>query len=293
MQNEITGRIGNALNTQLVAIEADRPRERPEALDYIFRARATMNGRGPGREAYAEAIGLYEQALSLDPRSVSAQGLLAQLLMGRVLEAMTDTRAADIERAEALIGQVLAAFPRDPGAHYAKGQMLRAQGRCEEAIIEFEMVLAINRNSAGALTHIGRCRISAGLLEEAILRIEQAIRLSPHDSFVSVWYSQIGLAYLLQSRTDEAILWLEKSRSTSPNRPFGHIWLAAAYGLKEDTERAAAELAEARRLSVDLDALYSSIAHLRAGRNSMSPKARALYEATLDAGLRKAGIPEE
>src|SRR4051812_39469482 len=67
MQNEITGRIGNALNTQLVAIEADRPRERPEALDYIYRARAAMNSRGPGREAYAEAIGLYERALSLDP----------------------------------------------------------------------------------------------------------------------------------------------------------------------------------------------------------------------------------
>src|SRR4051794_12739345 len=161
MQNEITGRIGNALNTQLVAIEADRPRERPEALDYIFRARAAMNNRGPGREAYAEAIGLYERALSLDPHSVLAQGLLAQVLMGRVLEDMTDTRAADIQRAEALIRQVLAVSPRDPDAHYAKGQMLRAQGRCEEARIEFEMVLAINHNSAGALMHSGRCMISA------------------------------------------------------------------------------------------------------------------------------------
>ena len=252
-----------------------------------------MNGRGPGREAYAEAIGLYERALSLDPRSASAQALLAQLLMGRVLEAMTDTRVADIERAEALIGVVLAAYPNDPAAHYAKGQLLRAQGRCEEAIIEFEMVLAINRNSAGALMHSGRCMISAGLLDEAILRIEQAIRLSPHDSFVGVWYSQIGLAYLLHSRTDEAILWLEKSRSASPNRPFIHAWLAAAYGLKDDTKHAAAELAEARGLSVDLDAAYSSIARLQAGRNSMPPKVRALYEATFDAGLRKAGIPEE
>src|SRR3954465_13801043 len=106
--------------------------------------------------------------------SVSAQGLLAQALMGRVLEEMTDTRAADIRRAEGLIGQVLAAFPKDPRAHYAKGQMLRAQGRCEEASIEFEMVLAINRNSAGALMHSGWCMISAGLLEEAIQRIEQA-----------------------------------------------------------------------------------------------------------------------
>ena len=65
------------------------------------------------------------------------------------------------------------------------------------------------------------------------------------------------------------------------------------YGLKGESERAAAELAEARRLSSDLDAAYSSIALLRATRNSMPPKVRALYEATFDAGLRKAGIPEE
>jgi len=252
-----------------------------------------MNSRGPGLDAYAEAIGLYERALSLDPRSLSARGLLAQVLMGRVLEAMTDTRAADIERAEGLIGQVLAASPGDAGAHYAKGQMLRAQGHCKEARIEFEMVLAMNHNSAGALMHSGRCMISAGLLDEAILRIAQAIRLSPHDSFVGVWYSQLALAYLLQSRSDEAIIWLEKSRSASPNRPFVHAWLAAAYGVKGNSEHAAAELAEARRLSVAFDAEYSSIAQLRERRKAMPEKVRALYEATFDIGLRNAGIPEE
>ena len=55
--------------------------------------------------------------------------------------------------------------------------------------------------------------------------------------------------HLLQSRTDEAILWLEKARSANPESPFVHASLASAYGLKGETERAAAELAEARRLS--------------------------------------------
>src|SRR3954454_24115771 len=35
LQNEITGRIGNVLSKQLAAIDADRPRARAEALDYI------------------------------------------------------------------------------------------------------------------------------------------------------------------------------------------------------------------------------------------------------------------
>lgn len=62
------------------------------------------------------------------------------------------------------------------------------------------------------------------------------------------------------------------------------------------TERAAAELAEARRFSGD--DRYSSIARLKATGIFGSgywgvPKIRALFEATYFAGLRKAGIPEE
>ncbi len=59
---------------------------------------------------------------------------------------MTDSAAADIARAEELAGQALAASPRSPLAHFAKGQVLRAQRRFEEAIPEYETVLAFNRN---------------------------------------------------------------------------------------------------------------------------------------------------
>ena len=49
-------------------------------------------------------------------------------------------------RAEGLIGQVLAVSPHSPQAHFAKGQVLRTRGRCEEAIPEFEKVIALDRN---------------------------------------------------------------------------------------------------------------------------------------------------
>ena len=39
LQNEITARIANSLNTELVAAEAAQPTDHPE-LDYIFRGRA-------------------------------------------------------------------------------------------------------------------------------------------------------------------------------------------------------------------------------------------------------------
>jgi hypothetical protein len=101
---------------------------------------------------------------------------------------------------------------------------------------------------------------------------------------------------VLQSRTDEAILWFEKARSTHPGLAPLHALLASAYAVKGETERAAAELAEARRLS---SGRYSSIARLAAfgyagSRNYWGvPKIRALFESTYFTGLRKAGMPEE
>jgi len=81
---------------------------------------------------------------------------------------MTDTPAADIARAEALADDALAAAPRSWLAHHAKGQVLRAQKRCKEAIPEYEAVLASNRNSVYSFFNIGQCKLFTGSIEETI-----------------------------------------------------------------------------------------------------------------------------
>ena len=75
--------------------------------------------------------------------------------------------------------------------------------------------------------------------------------------------------------------------------PFHCSRLASAYALRGESERAAAELAAARRL--DGGNLFSSIAVLKAfpGPWVGAAKTRALFEATYFAGLRKAGMPEQ
>jgi adenylate cyclase len=290
LQDEITSRIAVTLNLELIDAEAARPTEHPDALDYILRGRAAGN-KPPTRDIYAERIGFFERALALDPHSVEAQSLLATALMGRVLSGLTDSAAADIGRAEGLAGHALAASPRSPSAHHAKGQVLRAQRRFAEAIPEYETVLASNRNAVGVYYTLGHCKLYAGSIEETIPLVEQAIRLSPRDPQLGVWYNQIGIVHLLQSRTDEAIVWFEKSRNANPGAPYVHAYLASTYALKGEAERAAAELEEARRLVAGDH--YTSIARLRAVGNWGVPKIRALCEATFFAGLRKAGIPEE
>jgi len=197
---------------------------------------------------------------------------------------------ADIERAEGLVSQALAISPNNPMVLLTKGQLLRTQHQCEEAIPEYDTVIASDRNSVAALVGISICKVLVGLVNEAIPLLEQTIRLDPRSPYVVYWYDWLGQVHLLESRTDEAIVWFEKARSVNPAISGPHLHLASAYALKGETERAAAELAEARRLSGE--GSFSSIARLRRGYFGV-PKIRALYEATYFAGLRKAGVPEE
>lgn len=288
LQSEITGRIANTLKLEVIAAEADRPAERPDALDYIFRGRQVFFGMSPSQENYNRAIALYEHALALDPQSGEAKTFLAGALVNRF--GLFTRSPADLARAEKLIDEALAAAPKIPWAHYVRGTVLRAKGQWESAISEFETARSLDRNMTGPLNGLGWCKLSTGSLDEVIPLAEEAIRLSPRDPAIGFRYLMIGYVYQIQSRAEEAIVSFEKARGTISAVPILRAHLASAYALAGDTERAAAELAEARRLNADV---YSSIARVRAHGPWGVPKVQALLEATYFAGLRKAGMPEE
>jgi tetratricopeptide (TPR) repeat protein len=183
------------------------------------------------------------------------------------------------------------AAPRNPRVHYARAELLRVVRRNQEAIPEYEIAIASNRNWADAFAGLGWCKFWTGLMEEAIWLHEEAMRLSPRDPLIGYWYHRIGLIHLLQSRTDEAIPWFEKARGMIPTFALVYSFLASALALRGEIERALAELAETYRLSGT--AWVSTIAEMRVTGYWGPPKLRALFESIYFAGLRKLGVPEE
>ena len=165
LQNEITSRIANALRLEVTKAEVVRPIQSPDAFDYYLRARAA-SARPKTREIHASAIELYEHALTLDPDSTIIKSDLASELAGRVLNNLTDSKEADLNRAERLAEEAIAASPSRAEPHFARGQVLRAQGNFAGAIPEYEAVLAVNRNSAYAYSNLGYCKLFTGLIEE-------------------------------------------------------------------------------------------------------------------------------
>jgi TolB-like protein/DNA-binding winged helix-turn-helix (wHTH) protein len=294
LQNEIAKRIVVALNAAMLNAEASRPTDHPDALGYVLQARAIW-WKPRTRDNYAQAVRLLDHALALDPSSIEAQGQLGQALVSRTLDQMTLSPAADIGRAKSLLAHVLAATPWDREGHFGKAQLGRLEGRCDEAIPEYEMVIALGRNMVPAYRNLGTCKLLTGSIEETISLEEHAIQISPRDPLIGFMYWRIGTAYLLLSHVDDAIMWFEKKPPVGDARYTGssliHAWLASAYALKGKVDRATSELAEARRLG-DNDS-YSSIARLRASEYWGVPKVRALFETTYFAALRKAGMPEE
>jgi TolB-like protein len=130
-QDEITSRIAVALDLELIGAEAARPTDHPDVLDYIFRAHAA-GSKPSSRVSYMEGISLLEHAVALDPQSIQAQSRLASALASRVLDGLAGSPATDIMIAEGLVQRALAASAHSSLAHFAKGQVLRAQHRSEE-----------------------------------------------------------------------------------------------------------------------------------------------------------------
>ena len=101
LQDEVTSRIAIALNLELVGAEAAHSTDHPDALDSILRGRAAIY-KPLSRDSLAEAIGLFEHALKLDPQLAEAQSFLAVMLVSRVLNFGSSSQDADINRAEEL-----------------------------------------------------------------------------------------------------------------------------------------------------------------------------------------------
>ena len=187
---------------------------------------------------------------------------------------------------------LLEAFERDTDrsmAHYAMGVLRRSQNRFAEAQIEFEAAIALDRNDALAMIQLGNILRYLGQPEAAIPYVAKAIRLNPRDPNI-VAYFCLGCCHVLLGNVDQAIELLRKARAANPRFWIIQLYLAVALGLRGDLDEARLALSE----SLTLEAEVSSLARMRAYLPFLThPQHLALADETLDAGLRRAGFPDE
>jgi TolB-like protein/Flp pilus assembly protein TadD len=288
MQDEIVSRLANTLNAQLIAVEARRAERspHPDATDLCFQGAAWFN-MGRTFENMAHARGFYERALALEPGNVEALVGTALVDFAIGTNLMPDDRIERLTAAEAAVTKALFMAPNHPIAHFVLGLVQTFTNRAVQGIAECERALALDRNLARAHANIGTAKLFLGRSGETEAHMEQALRLSPHDTNVYIWSLFVGVAKLWQGADAEAIVWLRRSLEANRNYPAAHFYLAAVLAQ-------VGELDEARATAQAGLALNPSFSIRRHRTNS--PSDHPVYLAGRErvcGGLRMAGVPEE
>jgi adenylate cyclase len=233
----------------------------------------------------AQARALFERALLLDPDLPKALTGLAWGLAAAAASHVTSTPADDLARADDAVARVIARFPDHAMAHFVRGEILTTRKEFEPAIGEYEAAIASNRDLAPAYAATGRALVRAGRAEEALAPLETAIRLSPRDPLLNIWYFYIGHVHTHLAHDDDAIEWCRRSVALAPYW-VAYVDLASAYAWTGRDAEARAAVAKLLEMKPGY-----TIERWEHEGWSDNPTFLAQYD-RITQGLRKAGLPE-
>ena len=296
MQDAIVTHLAHAMDIQLAWAEAARVKRKPtanrDAEDLALQCAAGAWRAGLiGKEADA-AYALCDEALAIDPNNLRALMTLGvKFFMLAALGVSADPKG-DLERADELESKALALDPNYARAHAVKGNILRAQGRAEEAVAEHERALALDPSNVNDAGMLGIDYQFLGEFDKSLGYLDKAIRASPYDPLLAYWYGNKASANFGLKRYDQAIELARRAIATKPDyNNFSHLTLVAALALT-DRDAEARETLQ-RYLALPSTGPLKTIAAWKAHQTSIGgdPRFVEVNERTYD-GLRKAGMAE-
>jgi adenylate cyclase len=288
LQTEFVARLARSLDVQLTEAESLRllreRRTNPDAADLALRGWALVNKPRSLTNNNAAAE-LFREALALDPSNPRALIGLARTHIVRPGMSWSTDKAHDIREADSLVTRYRAAYPDDALGYVTKGDVLRASRQFEAALSMYEAAIAKDRNYAMAYALRGHISTLTGHAAAAIPSELDAIRLSPKDPLLNVWYYFVCHSYTHQRRWDEAIPWCNKSVAAGPYW-LSYVDLAAGYAWLGKKPEAAAAVAEILKLMPG----YTVQRWANEGWSD-NPTFLEEYQFIVQ-GLRMAGLPE-
>jgi tetratricopeptide (TPR) repeat protein len=216
----------------------------------------------------AEAVGVLERLVAIDPKSPFARSQLGMALQGI---GRTNDAIACFEEA-------LRIKPDYALGHACFGLTLARVGRLPEAMSHFEEALRIEPNRADTHCYFGMALVKAGKIQEAIDQYEQALRLKPDYAPA---HFNLGNALLQTGRVAEAAEHYEKALQLNPEYAAAHFNLGNALLRIGRVAEAAEHYEKALQLNPD----YAAVAHFNLGTALQQigrlPEATAHYEQVL------------
>ena len=292
LQDDIVARLSRALQIELVQAESRRSiaemRQDPDAVDLAMRGWSIMY-RTPAMQNDDEARGLFQRALTADPKNVEAIAGLAYADMRDHFNGWNEPGVDKGDRAMAEAERAIALDPKYAYAYYIKGNLLayamkpNDEQAGNEAMAAAEAALSINPSFAPAFQTTALVEQMFGRYEQAIVHLQQAMRLSPRDYLLGPWLMQSGRNHFGLHQYDLAIRDELRSLDTGYHTFQAYLALAGAYAANGEDDKAKKAMKEALKANPKLSAAW-----LRAHLPTLLDWPPGMLEA-----LRKAGLPEE
>ena len=290
MQDEIVGRLANALSAQLAAVEARRAEQapNPNSMDLFFQGSSWLNsGRTPNHVAQARAF--FDRALAVDPDNIDALVGSAAADIADGGNSFVADPAAAFASAEAKLNRALSSFPDQARGHAFLGYVKILTKRAVEGIAQCEHALTLDRNLADAHAFIGLGKIFTGRAEEAEAHIDRALCLSPRDTSAYAWLTEAGIAKNHLGDCEQAVLWCRRAIEANRNYPEAHFHLAAALAQLGRLDEAGSAVKAGLMLNPSF-----TVSRARINWTAMSDDpAHSQQLAPIFEGLRLAGLPEQ
>jgi TolB-like protein len=253
VQDEITDAIVAAIEPQIYAAENFRARRKPPnslgAWDLVMRAlshywRVTQ----PDHLAAQE---LLQQAIAIDPHYGQALSLLATSHMFGVHLGWADiVTAAPLAERAALAA--IDADSEDAWAHTALGSVCFSTRRLGDSLAEFELALQLNPNFSLAQGYYALALSYDGRWQDSYEAAQRAIRLSPRDPSLAIYYGIAAYAQFVGRNYPEAIALSREAIRQRGDLTGAYRVLTVAAGMTGQTEVAAAALEELRRVQPNI-----------------------------------------
>lgn len=184
----------------------------------------------------------YKKALALDPHSTEAAIGLTNIYM-------KSSRLAD---AEPLLRRLAADRPDDAGLQVQLGRVLAAEGKKDDAIVEFQTALKLSPNDSAAQRDLADLYADAGKNDLAEVAYRPLVAAQPNDAEL---HRALGKALLLQKKFPEAQQELLAAVRLNRDSPDAYIDLAFAANENKNYELTVRALNGREMLKTEMPAL--------------------------------------
>ena len=247
VQDEISTTVAGVIEPALADAEQRRvlrkPPERLDAWEAYQRGLWHFYNHGSNENRVARTF--FRRAIELDPQFAPGHYGYALALQWEIWHYSTrpfaEVQGAPLE--EALIAVSL--DDKDAMGHAVLAHMRMWGSDWDGAIAEARKAVALNPNGAFGIGMLGCVLGFGGYREEALDRLRQAMRASPHDPFTSLWLLWIGLIQFFAGQFAPAVETLRQVGRLRPYYSNYHTVLAAALACQGHLDEARGVLSRA------------------------------------------------